>query len=451
MTSNLIIPRISVFWGKQDLVSWKGGQGFPEGDPLVFDASVSIQSQSRHPSGALSWNPTGAAYKIYEDFITNHVDEQIVIEFYYAGGKKIAFFFIWTGQTISYGNDMSVRLTLASETVGLVNAVQRAHAIVADTPISHKQSLTKVARQFSIQDGLKIEYEQKASEDMDSSTLNNMYGQSQTAASAIQSLVTTGGNIDFWHNIGQAGLVIFAPFTWKANTGNVINGATLGQNETPKPSQRYGYLVGPGIIDRLVKDFQWAPPQLTNTSSPSTTTQVTNPDVSLDEQTRTPEVKPDKKQKEASVPTSAPIGTANGSVTPGISNANNPNGPDKKLLLNQENQSKLSGRIFLCPILVGLKPHDILYVPSLGGDYIEDWIVQSVDYSQTDGGVYLSVAATRIYGNGNLMNEAAGKAFQAQAKKLRTLEDWQQYAWPKLGAVVPPILSARGYGEVADY
>jgi hypothetical protein len=84
----------------------------------------------------------------------------------------------------------------------------------------------------------------------------------------------------------------------------------------------------------------------------------------------------------------------------------------------------------MVPILVGIKPHDIIYVPSLTGNYIEDWIVADVNYGQTDGGVSVGVMATRIYGSGELMNESQGRKFQDFVKnKLKTLEDWESYAW----------------------
>ena len=90
---------------------------------------------------------------------------------------------------------------------------------------------------------------------------------------------------------------------------------------------------------------------------------------------------------------------------------------------------------FLCPLLVGIKPHDILYITSFKGDYIEDWIVQSVDYDQRDGKVEVNIQATRVYGLGTPMNEKAAAEFKKYALTnnligpTATLEAWTQYAW----------------------
>jgi hypothetical protein len=89
----------------------------------------------------------------------------------------------------------------------------------------------------------------------------------------------------------------------------------------------------------------------------------------------------------------------------------------------------------MCPQLVGIKPYDIVYVPSLTGSFIEDWIVQSVDYSQNGGNVSVGIQATRIYGLGTPMNEEAANVFKtfAQTQGLigenATLESWEKYAW----------------------
>jgi hypothetical protein len=89
----------------------------------------------------------------------------------------------------------------------------------------------------------------------------------------------------------------------------------------------------------------------------------------------------------------------------------------------------------MCPLFVGLKPHDILYIPSLTGEFIEDWIVQSVGYSAQNGGVEISVQASRILGMGTPMNKEAADKFKGRAASLgligpnATLEAWDRYAW----------------------
>lgn len=71
---------------------------------------------------------------------------------------------------------------------------------------------------------------------------------------------------------------------------------------------------------------------------------------------------------------------------------------------------------------------------------MEDWIVQSVDYTQNNGAVNISVRATRIFGIKETMNETAAKKFMATAKQSKlvgsgaTLDAWDAYAWGLPGA-----------------
>jgi hypothetical protein len=134
---------------------------------------------------------------------------------------------------------------------------------------------------------------------------------------------------------------------------------------------------------------------------------------------------------------------------------------EKQNALNLEKDSTLSVSTYLVPALVGVKPHDILYIPSLKGDFIEDWIIQSVDYNQSDGKVEVNIQASRVYGQGSPMNPLAADKFKDYATsngligENATLSKWEEYAWSwPLGqspsAAANPQ-SSRGYGDVVDY
>jgi hypothetical protein len=116
---------------------------------------------------------------------------------------------------------------------------------------------------------------------------------------------------------------------------------------------------------------------------------------------------------------------------------------DRQNALNDEKGSELSMDTLMCPLLVGIKPYDILYVPSLTGDFVEDWIVQSVGYSQNNGQVNVNIRATRVLGLGTPMNVKAAEEFTKFAKSQgligpgATLDAWDAYAWPLPGTSSP--------------
>ena len=83
----------------------------------------------------------------------------------------------------------------------------------------------------------------------------------------------------------------------------------------------------------------------------------------------------------------------------------------------------------MCPAITGIKPQDVIYVPSLDGKIIEDYKVSSVSYTQYGGSFSVSIQASRPYGLNVPMYAKESKKFLEKAKSLVTLEDWEQFAW----------------------
>ena len=444
MAGNLIIPRVEVYWGDVNLTSYNGKAkgNYPIGEPLVYKVECRLPGQSDNPDGSMMWAPTQGAYEVYEDLVNNHTDKQIVTSFGYLGTKKVSFVWMWSGQSYTYGNTMSLRVTFFSELSGLINATVRSVNNNQDTTMSMLSAIQKTEKLYEV-DKLKIvKYTTKAAKDLQTNKINNQYGREQSFVSAINNIVQENGNYMFSTNIiseantttspitgrseTASKLVIFTPFTYEGDSDTVLDGQSRGYNSYPDPTKRYGYLIGPSIINSMERTFKWAPPQQINMPTPAKFSQ------------------PRKKKEKAQTPVQtnvARVTTGKGSVispalaspNPGISVAKDSVGPSKQIQKQEESVCQLQFSSFLVPALVGIKPYDIIYVPSLNAkelNDIEDWIVTSVDYNQTDGGVDISVSATRTYGKGGtLMNSASGKKFLDQAKQLTTLEKWEEYAW----------------------
>ena len=87
--------------------------------------------------------------------------------------------------------------------------------------------------------------------------------------------------------------------------------------------------------------------------------------------------------------------------------------------------------MFMCPALVGIKPQDVIYIPSLkiGDALMEDYRVKTVSYVQDGAQITVNVSACRTAGLNHLMNDTAGKKFQEKADTLKTEQDWLNYAW----------------------
>lgn len=466
MTGNLIQARVRVLWGGTNLTSWDGKVDFPTGEPVVYDVEVNLSAETEGPTATMKWNPTGPGMAVYEYFISDKgsLGTQITIEYFYPGGKKIVFVFIWTGQTISYGNDMTVIVKMKSELAGLINGNLRniAHADTTNTGISAISAIDYVTKQFALEEFKDlIRYSSVAKKDMEKAKLATNYANDTTYGAQISNIAQQTGNMAFANNIGKANIVLFAPFSWDKKTP-VKNGVTdIKPGNMPDPAIRYGYLLGPSLINTITRTSEWKPPQQTNQYTPSTQVKAKPPENKTGEATKQVPSKPQTNVTKTQKPTKAPIGTSNGRSTPGIGNKDNPDQVEKQNALNLEKDSTLSVSTYLVPALVGVKPHDILYIPSLKGDFIEDWIIQSVDYNQSDGKVEVNIQASRVYGQGSPMNPLAADKFKDYATsngligKNATLSKWEEYAWIwPLGqspSAASNPQSSRGYGDVVDY
>ena len=438
MAGNLIIPRVEVYWGKTNLTMYGEGDFSDDPQPLVYDVQVQLQDSNSNPTGSLSWNPSGAAWNVYQKFVsdTTKIQEQIVVRFFYANGKSVPFVFVWAGQQFSYGNDMSVHVTLKTELDGFTNATIRSIAQAYDKDTKFTDAASRVQKQYGLDEYKKlIRMSKQAEKDMGEATLKTYYAKDVTFGSAVSNLAEQNGNQVFANNIGQANNTILTPFSWEAQQDSSEVVEASASLQIPDTTIRYGYLLGPGIIDAIQRTMEWTQPQANTQNKPTPAVKPEPKDPAKPSTSQqNPESNPQVQQKKAKKITSSPQGSALASPNPGVQNASNPNGPKKQDLLNKEKGSTLSANMFMAPVLVGIKPGDIVYIPSLQTDaadtYIEDWIVTSVNYVQNDGEISVSVSASRPYGLGTLINEKAGKKWKEKARTLKTLEDWAAYGWP---------------------
>jgi hypothetical protein len=446
--ANLIQARVRVAWGKINLTSYNGNLDFPQGAPVVYDVEVSLQAETEGPTATMKWDPTGRGMAVYESFLNNPdlMATQIVIEYFYPGGKRLPLVFVWTGQQISYGNDMTVIVKMQSELAGLINANLRniAKADVSDKGINAIQLLENSQKQFGLEknQGL-IRYNESAKKDMTKAKLATNYATDTTFGAQVSQIAQQTGNVAYANSIEEANIVLFPPYSYD-KTGKVYNGVTdIPDGGVPDPTKRYGYLLGPGLITTLTRSVEWKPPQQTNQNTPSTQTRALPDRDKYGRFTKKAPSQPQNATSSSLTPTSSPLGTANGRSTPGIGNKDNPDQVPKQNALNEEKTATLSMNTYLVPALLGVKPHDILYIPSFKGNYIEDWIVQSVDYNQSDGKVEIGIQATRVYGVGTPMNEEQAKVFLNFAKSNDlvgsnwSLEAWDRYAWVSENPIAP--------------
>lgn len=469
--ASLILPRVEVIWGDTNLTSPRASEGQDNFTatlrglgPLVYDVRVSMEDQGQTPTGSMKWNPFGPAYELYERCLKNFIDYSIMVTFYYVTGKSITFEFYWGGQTETYGKEMEINVKMVSLLDGLMNATFYA-SIQADKEEkgkSHKDSVGELEKQFGIQGLNLIRYTNQAAKDTSESIVKTTYTDGSTFMDAVQNLVKDNGNYVFFNNIKTANAVVFTPYSHEERPGVepivILPSPTLAN---PDPAKRYGYFIGPGIIQSFTRNFEWQPPQKSQEISAILARKA---EIEKDGKRKLRDAKntPDKGEEKARSQAPSGSGVYQHKTSANIMSTNNENGPKKQDIFTEERAAKLSLTTLMCPSLTGLKPLDIIFIPTYSGDYLEDWIVTSVEYQQTQGGVDLAIQATRTLNDSSPMSPVSSQTWQGYAESFGlipkkeeastsgiqrndVLINWTAYAWGSyLGSDITRSAPATG-------
>lgn len=448
MALSLRIPRVEVFWGPYNLTSYTGPGVYYDdplvGEPLVYNVSVNLSKTGQTPTGSMTWNPTGAAYKVYEKLLTEYYDYIITVRYYYVDGRSITFAFVWSGQQESYGVNMEIKVNLSCELDGLVNGLVKSTNQVdgEDKGVSMKSAVQETTKNFGVDKYNLIAYGGNAEKDLEKVKVVRNYSVDMKFNATLEGMVENNGNTVFSSNIGSstdgtepaAKCVIFSPYAWEKDTA--VEELAIDE-QFPKVTVRYGYFLGPCLIDTIQKTSQWQPPQRRN---------VDNTNSQMRYQPKTPQ--PQGVSPQGSAPAQATQrAQATAAKRPGVAGVgqsktnvrgmfkDNEDGEKKKEMLQKEGQCKLSTTLFMAPAFTGIKPYDIIFIPNYSGTFMEDWVVETVEYSQTDGGVSISVNATRQFALGDFMNPTQGEIWLEKAKSYGlvgenpSLENWVAYGW----------------------
>ena len=456
MAGDLVIPRCEVFWGDDNLTAYSLSESWPGVDtiqPLVYDVRVSLNESGQTPSGSMKWNPTGKAFAVYEKLIQKNYNKTITVRFYYLTGKSITFAFVWAGQTENYGQDMSIEVKLASELDGLILPNIKSIAQADEKGVSIKAAVAELEKFYGV-DGLNlVQYYPGVEKDLQKPLIKSNYSEGSSFSAAIENVAQQNGNLVFMHNIKQpgsagtgTGMVFYPPYTWE---GSTYSGGDVKPNpgapvsvtfptpdlQYPDPLKRYGFFLGPAIINTITKTSEWAPPQVTQTYTINSQQKV-QPRGDSDRNLPAPSGAntDEKENRRQAARTGGASGTSGSAARPNMRMDENEEGEKKKLILQEERTARLSASLFMCPALTGIKPCDIIFLPSYVGNYIEDWIVTSVEYEQSNGGVNLNVQAARKFAAGDLMHQSNGKLFKEIGTGVlfgdgATIENWVSYAW----------------------
>lgn len=426
----LIQPLVKVKWDTLDLTEYPVGEGK---EPVFHGLKIQIQEKDQVPTCEFAFAPSVPGFEAFTKCVTELKDKPVIVTIGYLGGTEFKMKFFFTGLTFSTGLDTSARvfLTVATKGAWTDNRVsftmKKEDKVTLDGfPAKLKGILGEQGKDINIQfvgqlkeDAPKIEI-----------ILNVIQ---QTPMQIIEGLSRAlGFKIENGDTVFDGGPIVLSYSPNYEPNKEKDKPVVLGKPGTPKPAERKCFILGPGLVETFTREMKFN----TNISGFDIGKSFKEPGSFESDSKDILDTKTDagKKASQAENKKGGTAGKATGK-TPSQKGLKKTAKVEKAARAKKEQEENITANteFFMVPYVVGIKPRDFIAIPSLKlpVQYIEDWIVDQVDYTQTDdGGVKVSVQCKRpLIGTENVMDADSVKAAKDVANKLIATKDYYTLYW----------------------
>lgn len=419
----LIQPLIKLVWGATDLTEYPVGGG-PE--PIFYGAKVNLQEKDAVPTLEFKFSPSPIAFAAFLDCKNNQVDQPIVLTLGYENGNQLLLKFFYAGCSFSSGNEMDVTVYAVSQTKGAWTNNRVNFTMKEPVPLEEFPGLVKEKCGEACKD-INFQFVGKAADDAAKIEIKHA-AINQTPHKTVVDIARANGMITSINPEGT--LLIHYPFN------------TPGENEKDKPNPspkptysgliRNVYVLGPGLLNVFNREQKY---NLGQTNFDFTNA-FTSPVAFEQDNAKVADTRTNPGATAADQPggqTSGTTGNAQPTVAQSGTEKTAASLKEARAAWAQQSTTTCSSSFFMVPYVVGIKPRDIIAVPSLNPDnpYYEDWIVESVTYAQDDGAnVEIAISGKRPFpGEGRLVDDATDKAIKALIALTRDTKSWHKLYW----------------------
>ena len=429
----LIQPFVIVEWGDIKLTPFETDSlKIPES--VITGASVNLSYAEQGASASLTFRSDPIGYEAYRKCMENSTNK-VKIKFGYENGAETPeFLFLYTGASLETGLNQSIQVELSSEATFQLSDVRGTSVINSneeDVPLKEVIETAKVRLGSDV------------------SVIYSSYFDKTT----VRQTYLIGDNFkDFLQRTCQETGHTLQELASKEKTVELAPPAQTDVKEKPpkeppkkgerKESDKYGFLIGPGLITTFSSSVKYNPPSNTrgSTGSVPESSGLKETDTSKKEKkekgpsskggtSKKPNEKPEKEvQKKQTTLSTSILGSDTDSVTSENKIEKEKKGAD--LRKERSSTQEMSGSIslFMIPAITGIVPRDVIFIPSLTGKYVEDWFVTGTNYNFSSGGVTIDITCKRVDESEGTIVEDKSK-FLELAKSLDSPEAWNAYYW----------------------
>jgi hypothetical protein len=421
----LLQPFVKVTWGDLDLTEFSSGGMRPQ--PIVYDVRISLEDTKSAPTLEMRFSPSPPAFQAFVECKTDRIDQEIVVDIGYTMGSTISFKFFYSGCSFETGHEMGISVYGVSPIKGAWTNNRISFTMVEPVPLSDFPDLIKEKCGEACSE-IEFEFVGIAAEDAKEIEIKHA-AIGQTPHKIITDMARANGMITSINPDG--GIIIRYPYNTPEENEELKEKEQVGDPAKPKydPKKINVYIAGPGLLNVFRREQRFNVGQTTFDFTASYAAPVAF------EQDNKKIVETDTVSGESAAQIATGAATS-GSPEPTVGQSGTEKTAESlkeaRAAWARESTTTGSGSFFMVPYLVGIKPRDILVIPSLNANspYFEDWIVDGVTYEQMEAGVEIGVSCKRPFpGEGVLLDKETEEAVYDVLKMMRTTKDWHGLYW----------------------
>lgn len=418
----LVQPRLLVQWGDVELSVDINRPDYT----ALQGCSLNFQSSDNYPSCNLTFTGDVVGYELYRKCIDEFRDEPIIVSIGYPRGSWFSSQYYYAGATLGSGNTNEISVTAAARKKDFLSAFTTSLSIES-TLEELPQKVQEAVSSSDNADLVAFEFTTLAKQVASQRNVNGVVGTNLTPGAIISNQLKGVGlkmDLSTLASVNYPTVVAHAPEVANAQQGVDQPKERPAATVLSLDKQSYGFIVGPGLIREATRGVNFSPGS-GGANSKNTPASIAAPIKPEPRDTGNPE------EKAVDSP-EAPPGPASRSTADTVTEESNPDlGISLKDIREYQDKFTISTSFFMVPEVVGVKPRDFIFIPSLLGDYLEEWVIDTVQYNFNSGGCVVDIGGFRLdLAPGRRMVDAETyNKFLDITKGLKTIEDWEKYYW----------------------
>lgn len=422
----LLQPYVSVVWGSTNLTPWEH-DGIKE--IMAQEISVGLDADGKAPGCEFNIVPSSAGMQLFA-MLKERVEEEIQVKIGYPNGNEVAWKFVYAG--LSYTTGMSPKIAISTTSSIKGEWTDNKITFTSEEPIKLSE-LPELLQKKSGGNAKKLKFEwagktKEAAEkiEIQPNRINQTPHNIMTDVLREYGMVAQVSDTAFDNTV----VISYAPnMEGQLEKENV---EVVKGKASAEPAKRNVYIIGPGLMVNITRKQKFNLGQTETKGGSSTKDTKTSETESRN--VATGGVSAQSAAEAAAAGGERIVGPANKPKARSEKKKDSGESKEARAAESKAQESTVDLSVPMLPYIVGIKPRDILAIPSLKGpgDWIEDWEITKVQYSQSSkGSVDISISGRRVYtpGGAAMMDAATLAEVKATVATLRTPEKWNAFYW----------------------